>query len=131
MRMIMCSTVIINSPIANEDCIISDIVNVSASDPSGISYVIANVNGQNYTMTLQNGLYVLPFSQIAGDLDPSYYFLWFIPIRVPNVITIYATDSVGNVNSSQSVTLLIGNQKKKIIVSMLFLNIFPYCHRYA
>ncbi len=97
-------TVIINSPITNEDCYISDIVSVTASDPSGISYVIANVNGQNYTMTLQNGFYVLPFSQIAGDLDSSYYIFWLIQIRVPNVITIYATDSVGNVNSSQSVT---------------------------
>ncbi|NOZ82655.1 MAG: hypothetical protein GXN98_02385 [Euryarchaeota archaeon] len=62
-------------------------INVSATDSSGISSVVAQVNGTNLTLTSSDGYYV--GSVVLGN---GMHFL-----------RIYANDSVGNLNATEGV----------------------------
>jgi len=70
----------------------SSILNISASDLTSIS-VIAEIDGlENITLTETDGYFV----------NSSYEF-----IEGPHVVRIYANDSLGNVNSSETVTFRV------------------------
>ncbi|MGC8936219.1 MAG: PGF-pre-PGF domain-containing protein [Candidatus Methanomethylicaceae archaeon] len=69
-------------------------INVSATDPSGISRVIAEVNGiTNYTLVLSNGYYV---NSSTISLNQG-----------SNTIRIYANDTLNNINSTQYIVCTV------------------------
>jgi len=78
-------------------------INVSASDPSGIAEVKAEVDGTtNITLTYQNGYYV---GLATGLTEGSHW------------IRIYAKDNFGNVNSSQIVYFTVDLTQPSVSIS--------------
>ncbi len=89
-------TIVVISPL-NRTTLLSRVVqiNISASDPSGVNTVIAEIDGiANITLSLNNGYYVDTVNLTDGR----------------HTIRIYANDSLGNVNSSVVAYFSIGKE---------------------
>ena len=96
-------SVVINSP-QNVTYNTSTIaINVSASDPSGIDTVIAQIDDTaNITLTYQNGYYTgTTLSLTDGD----------------HWIRIYANDTLGNMNSTESVAFTVDTVSPFIVIN--------------